>query len=280
MDPKNIGYIICESSYDDSEFEIKDEMSGRVVAEGVLQEADAINRNKRCYAREDLAREICAPRQRELIKTGNMFGEAGHPMSTELRRQATIEPNNVQVLYTKFWMEGNLVKGKFMGAFNSLGDEFDRSLRFGCKPSFSLRALGSIENRNGKAYVKNLKLITYDRVIYPSHVKAYTSKVLTESADLYEYQTPDSIVQNGNEILVKEGYQVVTPVSNRSVRDYIMQESGNLQTIIQNFDTFYESINLSKDAQTVTLVDKNYDTIVIPLERHVQNEIMEFCSRL
>lgn len=272
----NIGYIICESSYDDCEFEIKDEMNNRVIAEGVLQEADAINRNKRCYAREDLAREICAPRQRELIRTGNMYGEAGHPMSTELRRQATIDPTNIQVMYTKFWMDGNLVKGRFMGALNELGDEFDRSLRFGCKPSFSLRALGSIENRNGKAYVKNLKFITYDRVIYPSHVKAYTTKVLSESAaDFLEDNK-----KSDTELIVKEGFQLVAPISNQTVTDYILQESGNLKTIIQNFDTFYESVQVSNDCKQVTLIDKNYDRIVIPLERHIQNEIMDFCYKL
>lgn len=272
----NIGYIICESSYDDCEFEIKDEMNNRVIAEGVLQEADAINRNKRCYAREDLAREICAPRQRELIRTGNMYGEAGHPMSTELRRQATIDPTNIQVMYTKFWMDGNLVKGRFMGALNELGDEFDRSLRFGCKPSFSLRALGSIENRNGKAYVKNLKFITYDRVIYPSHVKAYTTKVLSESAaDFLEDNN-----KSDTELIVKEGFQLVAPINNQSVTDYILQESGNLKTIIQNFDTFYESVQVSDDCKQVTLIDKNYDRIVIPLERHIQNEIMDFCYKL
>lgn len=272
----NIGYIICESSYDDCEFEIKDEMNNRVIAEGVLQEADAINRNKRCYAREDLAREICAPRQRELIRTGNMYGEAGHPMSTELRRQATIDPTNIQVMYTKFWMDGNLVKGRFMGALNELGDEFDRSLRFGCKPSFSLRALGSIENRNGKAYVKNLKFITYDRVIYPSHVKAYTTKVLSESAaDFLEDNK-----KSDTELIVKEGFQLVAPINNQSVTDYILQESGNLKTIVQNFDTFYESVQVSDDCKQVTLIDKNYDRIVIPLERHIQNEIMDFCYKL
>ena len=280
MEKKDIGYIICESSTRDAEFQITSEMSGRVIGEGILQEAEKENRNKRCYATADLAREIAAPRQRELISTGNMIGEAGHPMSTDLRRQSTIKPDKGQVLYTKFWMEGPLVKGRFMGTFNALGEEFDRSLRAGCKPSFSLRALGSIQTVGGKAYVKNLKLITYDRVIYPSHDKAYTSKVLSESVAMYEGHEFQPNDENDNQILVQEGYQVIAPVTNQSVIDYIKQESGNLNTIIENFDTFYESITVSPDGKTVSLVSKNYDTMVVSLERHVQNEIMNYCLKM
>lgn len=277
MENKNIGFIIAESSFSDTEFNIINDECGRVLAEGTLQEADALNRNKRCYAHADLAREIAAPRQRELLKSGNMYGEAGHPMATDLRRQSTIDPDNIQVMYTKFWMDGNLVKGNFMGTFNALGEEFDKSLRFGCKPSFSLRALGTIKNENGKAYVRNLKLITYDRVIYPSHIKAYTDKIISESVEI---DNEVITIPRGNEVYVKEGYQLVSPINNKSVVDYILQESSNLNTIINNFDTFYESIDVSKDGRCVTLVDKNYDTIVIPVEDYVRRSIMDFCDKI
>lgn len=277
MDNQNIGFILCESSFADTEFNIVSEEAGRVLATGTLQEADAINRNRRYYATKDLANELCAPRQRELLSKGNMYGEAGHPMSTDLRRQSTIEPKNIQVMYTKFWMEGPLVKGNFMGTFNQYGDEFDRSLRFGCKPSFSLRALGSIRNENGKAYVRNLKFITYDRVIFPSHTKAYTDKIISESV---EFGENGIIAPEGNQIYVQEGYQVVAPITNRSVADYVMQESANLKTIIQNFDTFYESITVSEDCRTVNMIDKNYNQIIVPVEQYVRRSIMDCCDRM
>ena len=69
-------------------------------------------------------------------------------------------------------------------------------------------------------------------------------------------------------------------MTNQSVIDYIKQESGNLNTIIENFDTFYESITVSPDGKTVSLVSKNYDTMVVSLERHVQNEIMNYCLKM
>lgn len=278
------GFIIVESSMEDAEFRIASEYEDRVIAEGVLQRANVENRNRRCYAREDLFREIHSPRTQELVRTGNFKGEAGHPSSTELSRQQKIDPQLEQVLYTKLWMEGDYVKAHFMGTNNALGESFDKDLRMGQKPSFSLRALGSINNKNGKSWVTNLRIITYDRVYYPSHKEAYTSKLISEGAELLEenfiFKTPDIVRENGNILEVEEGYQIITPVTNKNVIDYITQESTNLDTIIHNFDTIYNSIKLSEDGTRVTLVDENYDTIVVPLERHIQNELMDYFSKL
>ena len=281
MDNKNIGYIICESSKTDVEFKIKEEYKERVIAEGCIQEAEEVNRNRRCYGHDDLYREVNCARTKELIKTGNMYGEAGHPREKDLSRQSTICVPLIQVRYTKIWMEGNKVLANFMGTNNDLGKSFDDDLRMGTLPSFSLRALGSIENRNGKAYVKNLKLITWDRVIYPSHPGAYTTGLVSESANQpFTYNIPDIVKEFDNELVVQEGYQIVTPISNQSIVDYIKQESGNLATIKENFDCFYNDIVVNENAKSITLVTKDYDRIVVPVERHIQNEIMDFCFRI
>ena len=267
MSETNVGYIICETTSTETEFKIKADEAGRVQAEGSLQKGEEVNRNKRAYATKELAAQISAPRQRELIKTGNMYGECGHPMTTDLRRQSTIDPTNIQVLYNKIWMEGDTVMGRFMGTFNALGEEFDKSLRFGSLPSFSLRALGSIKQEGGKAYVRNLKLITYDRVIYPSHPSAYTHKLLTEGADVASQ-------------LVDTQHDLCIPFRRQQVKDYVMQESANLHTILENFDTLYDTIIVSEDGHHVSMTDINGDRLVIPLEYHIQNEIMNYCSKI
>lgn len=278
-----LAYIICEAASKEVQFNIVNQNREFVIAEGIIQEAEEENRNKRCYAREDLYKEIYAPKQQELVSTGNFKGEAGHPSANDLARQQKIDPFLEQVWYTKLWMEDNYVKAQFRGTNNELGRSFNDDLRDGQKPSFSLRALGTIMQENGKAYVRNLKIITYDRVYFPSHPKAYTTKIISESAsrqhDKFIY-VPKMVTERGNIQAVEEGFQIITPITNASVRDYIMAESANLNTIINNFDTFYESIILSEDGTQVTLVDKNYERIIIPMERHIQNEIMEFCSKL
>ena len=182
MSDRIIGNVILEGATTVEDTLITNGNSKRVVAEGTLQDMDVENRNRRIYAKADLMPEINGPRMRELIKAKQFCGEYGHPLSDDLVRQQTIDPKLVCVRFENVWVEDNLVKARFRGTNNDYGEYFDRDLREGCKPAFSLRALGGIENINGKAYVKGIKIITWDSVIYPSHKVAYTDKIVTESA--------------------------------------------------------------------------------------------------
>lgn len=280
-------YMITESTAQEVEFNIVNENRNFVIAEGIIQEAESENRNKRCYSRDDLFKEITCPRQQELVQTGNFKGEAGHPMDVNLARQQTIDPRLVQVWYTKLWMDGNYVKAQFRGTNNDLGRSFNEDLIDGQKPSFSLRALGRIENIRGKAYVKGLKIVTYDRVYYPSHNKAYTqkligssdNKVLANTATITPNLTPKSVKEAGNDMILTES-GIVTPVYNESIRNYLISESANIDFIRKNFDTLYESIMITEDGKNVILRTSDYDTILVPIEKHISNQIMEYCSKL
>ena len=284
----NLGFVISETTAKDVEFNIVNQHRDFVIAEGIIQEAEQENRNKRCYATEDLFSQIMCPRTQELMKSGNMKGEAGHPMDINLNRQQTIDPKYVQVWYTKLWMDGPFVKAQFRGTNNDYGKEFNLDLLDGQKPSFSLRALGRIENIKGKAYVKGLKIVTWDRVYYPSHNKAYTEKIVSEmkrESAIMEgvasfNPTPQyrTVAPPGNQMIMNESF--VMPIMTEQIRNYVISESGNLNIIRKNFDTLYQSINISEDGKMVTVVDTDHNTICIPLERHIQNEIMEFCSKL
>ena len=284
----SLGFVISETTAKDIEFNIVNQHRDFVIAEGIIQEAEQENRNKRCYAREDLFSQVMCPRTQELMRSGNMKGEAGHPMDINLARQQTIDPKYVQVWYTKLWMDGPFVKAQFRGTNNDYGKEFNLDLLDGQKPSFSLRALGRIENIKGRAYVKGLKIVTWDRVYYPSHNKAYTEKIvsemkreraITEGATSFiaapQYRT---VAPPGNQMVMNESF--VMPIMTEQIRNYVVSESGNLDIIRKNFDTLYQTINISEDGKMVTIVDTDHNTICIPLERHIQNEIMEFCSKL
>lgn len=276
MDSNNIGYVIIETATtteDVAPAKIIEENkhTGRVLAEGVLQEANMKNRNGRWYDSGELFPELVAPRQLELLRTGNMRGENGHPLSKDLVRQQTIDPNNCSVVYTKFWTEGNFVMGRFFGTFNDKGEEFDRELRNGFSPSFSLRALGTICNTSRGAEVKNPKLITYDRVIYPSHDKAYTRGLVSESAGL---AASDSKI-----ILESDDPGLIIPVTNESVINYIKSQSLNFKAIKESFDLMYDDIQLVNGGSQVQLTDKSGSLFVVNLEQYIHNEIMEECLK-
>lgn len=278
--PQNqiIGNIIIETAATpaDYDFSIHSEKNGRVLGEGPVQEANHINRNARYYDSKDLFPELVAPRQKELLSTGNMRAENGHPITKDLVRQQTIDPNNTVAIFTKFWTEGDLVYARFFGTFNDKGEEFNKELLAGIKPSWSLRALGTIVNTPRGAEVHGLKIITYDRVIYPSHNKAYTSGIVSESASLianHKY----SVHEGSNLYLPDDDAGMVSPITNGSILNYIKEESASYKAIKESFDLLYDDIELVNNCRSVKLTDKSGSAFVINLESYIQNEIQNNC---
>ena len=270
-----IANIILEGATTVEDSIITNGNSKRVEAEGTLQDMDVENRNKRIYGKADLIPEINGPRMKELIEAKQFCGEYGHPLSEDLVRQQTIDPKLVCVRFNKVWVEDNLVKARYQGTNNDYGEYFDRDLRDGCKPAFSLRALGAIENIGGKAYVKGIKIITWDSVIYPSHKAAYTSNIVTESAmdgtPLYENQIVVPVDDPGTIITLRES-------DARTVISRLQRESANLDCILNTFDGIYDKISQVNE-NTIMLTNAMGGKISVNLENHVQNLIMDYVSK-
>lgn len=263
-----IGYVILESApIETPDTKIVTTESGkRVIGEGIIQTAEEENRNGRCYLRNDLFREIQCPRTIELLNTGNLRAENGHPLDNSMLRQQTIEPGRTVAKFLKLWMEGNNVMAHFKGCNNAAGEEFDQDLREGDKPSWSLRALGSLENIKGRNIVQNLRVITWDRVIYPSHPHAYTTKIVSESAALYKNNQIENVNKNG----------MLIPILNEDVISYIKNESCNIKSLMNQIDFMYESVKMVNSHQ-VQMISKNGDTFIVNLESHIANEIENYC---
>lgn len=281
---KPVAYIINESLEDAISFDIVDEnkTTGFVTAEGIIQQAGKMNRNRRYYTQEDLHKEIYSDRLRELITTGNFKGEAGHPLDMNLSRQQKVDPTLEQVWYTKVWMDGDYVKAQFRGTNNELGKAFNEDLKCGQKPSFSLRSLGSIRIVNGKSNVTNLRIITYDRVYYPSYDNAYTERIVSEStgSSSPSYPYEEYLNSMGNKQVIEESADSIAPILNKDVTDLLLRESYSFNQICEDFSPIYKSIKLSDDKKKVIMVDESYNTIIVPIDRYVTNKIDEFCSRL
>ena len=284
MDNTKIGYIICESDTTEELFPIniinEEEVDiqateehyaykdKKLIAEGVLQTADIINRNGRIYGGDELFPQLESERIIQLLDHKQLLGEMGHPLSTELSRQQTIDEKNSCVRYLKLWRDNNHVMGRYKGTNNEYGKTFDMDLREGCIPEFSLRALGSLERTSRGNEVKNLKLITYDKVIFQSDRDAYMRKIISENSILEEDNTirKPSITQD-----------IFVPFDNEAVRKYIMEESMNLKSIKDSFDIFYDSIRLLNNGK-VQMQDKCGSTLIINLESYIQKEIMDYAN--
>lgn len=265
---KKIGYMICETASSEPVAPvIVGEKNDRVTIETVLQDMDVKNRNGRYYAGKELIPAIDDKRVKELIDAKSFFGEAGHPASKDIGRQQTIDPTNISHNILKIWTDGNLVKGHVKGTPNKLGKHFNDLVLDGTKVAFSLRALGTVNNTSKGAEVENIKIITYDWVIYPSHQKAYMQNIVSESALM------------GDQEFRKNDKGLFVPIYNEQVNKYIQQESYNLKSVLESFDMLYESIEVVNNGKQVRVMDKEGSIFMINLESYIQNEIMNYCYR-
>ena len=280
MIPQNIGSIIIETSTPDVETRAKviREEHGYLVVEAILQDLNKKNRNGRFYATEELAPQVTCKRTQELVKSGNMKGENGHPMSKDLVRQQTIDPNNVVCKFLKIWVDGDLIKAEVTATVDGIpGDSFERCLRVGELPSFSMRSLGSLTNTGRGAEVKNIKLITWDRVIYPSHEVAYTCE-----NGVY-VPAEKEIVREGSRLYLNESDTgMVIPVNNQQVINYVKSQSKNFQTVKESMECFFESVQLIKinGRAKVQMQNSDGNTLIVNLEDYISNDVMDFCTEI
>ena len=283
-----IGYILNESSVCMESVDIREDKNDRtrVTGMGTLQTGNEKNRNGRIYRTADLAKEIAAPRQQELLAAKQMCGEAGHPIGADassLVRQQTIDPTKICVRYLNLWMEGDNVMGTFQGTNNALGEAFDKDLRQGVLPAFSLRALGTISSTPQGAVVENLKMITYDYVIYPSHPHAYTKGIINESAGIANVAKSNFVMNSsmdGTRSFIKEfsNKDVVNAITSmrESAVDYIKDKSHNFKLLQECYDmTNYDTIDIISPHK-IALTEAGKNTIVMNVEDYIANEIQNY----
>ena len=283
-----IGYILNESSVCMESVDIREDKNDRtrVTGMGTLQTGNEKNRNGRIYRTADLAKEIAAPRQQELLAAKQMCGEAGHPIGADassLVRQQTIDPTKICVRYLNLWMEGDNVMGTFQGTNNALGEAFDKDLRQGVLPAFSLRALGTISSTPQGAVVENLKMITYDYVIYPSHPHAYTKGIINESAGIANVAKSNFSMNSsmdGTRSFIKEfsNKDVVDAITSmrESAVNYIKDKSHNFKLLQECYDmTNYDTIDIISPHK-IALTEAGKNTIVMNVEDYIANEIQNY----
>lgn len=261
----SIGYVILEGIDMEPNAKIidQDKKTGKIVGFATFQEAEKENRNGRSYMASDLLREIKCPRTMELLKSNTFYSEWCHPMG-DMVRQQTIDPKCAVARILSLEMNGNLVQGTFTPINTPLGMGYNAEILEGVLPAWSLRALGSLEVIKGRNVVTNLKMVTYDSVVYPSHDVAYTQRIVSESAGFTK-----------NSRSLHEGGEII-PITNSEVMNYIKNESANISRILDQIDVFYESACL--EGNHVRLIAKTGDIFMVNLESYIQNEIANYCA--
>lgn len=177
-----MGHVILED-VTTSKYEILSNPSstGYLKISATLQDFTE-NRNGRTYDPEAIIEGLKHEYVMELIRNRSWYGESGHPLEDDIKRQSNIlKPNSSHII-----LEYKILPDKIVGIIENsdypLGEPFKKEILRGSTVAFSMRGIGNVKNKNGKIFVtKPLRIITYDNVLYPSHRAAYQTGVLSES---------------------------------------------------------------------------------------------------
>ena len=148
------------------------EMIKNFVIEGVFAQADKKNRNGRVYPKPIMERAVGKYVQEQVSKK-RAVGELNHPEGP------TVNLDKVSHLITDLKLEGNDVIGKAQILDTPMGKIVKGLLEGGVQLGVSTRGMGSLENRNGVAYVKDdFILSTVDIVQDPSAPDAFVNGIM------------------------------------------------------------------------------------------------------
>ena len=174
--------------------EAKDNGEKDVFIEGIFMQAEQKNRNNRIYPKAVLE-AACTKYIREQVKTGRAVGELNHPEGP------SINLDKVSHRITELNWDGNNVVGKALILDTPMGKIVKGLVEGGCKLGVSSRGMGTVEQKEGKTYVKSdFVLSTVDIVQDPSAPSAFVEGImegvewiwengLLKSQQIEEYET-------------------------------------------------------------------------------------------
>ena len=152
--------------------EANDKGEKSVFIKGVFMQAEQENRNKRIYPKDVLS-EATAKYVKEQVKTGRAVGELNHPEGPQ------INLDKVSHRITSLKFEGNDVVGRALILDTPMGKIVKGLVEGGCKLGVSSRGMGTVEQKEGKTYVKDdFVLATVDIVQDPSAPSAFVEGIM------------------------------------------------------------------------------------------------------
>lgn len=195
-------------------------------------------------------------------------------MSDETKRILTIDPKLISHTINKIWLEGNLLYGEVetLDDGGGYGTKFTKNILQGQEPAFSLRALAQlVKLADGSQVVRTRShVVTYDRVILPSHNKAYRD----ESKPIEKIYK--DVTLEGNCITDEPR---LVPVHESSLVDYIMEESKNINIVSSMVDVCKESCTFTSDLKNL-VVKEGSQTYLVNIEDKIRDDVMHYLCKL
>lgn len=238
----------------------------------VLQTFNVFNRNNRNYLAEAMIPALNAPHLVELRAKKSWVGENGHPKTTDPLTVLSIDPCQICHKIDSIDVKGNTLYGQITTLDDDMwGRQMTKHILQGMEVAFSLRALASITKIDSRRGIVKTQphIVTYDRVILPSHKEAYQ-----DTATPVQFRQSGGVVQESwsRRVPVEEAVNIIKESAARFAAD----ESKRVKDIVNIFDVTFESVGFTADGKSVLIKDTNTNnTYCIKLESYVDNQISD-----
>ena len=278
-----VGYLISESTIDSSRVKISNIKDNKkwISFDTILQEADTVNRNRHLYEKVAINSAIKEEHFIERMKTGNLYGEAGHPLEPTRARQLYLDQTRISHRINNVWWEDGInLCGNVDTAFTDVGCNMANLIRQGSIPAFSMRGIGPVAiKENGYLRIKPpLTIFTYDWILYPSHRTAYmtSSNPYKDNPELNE---STNIINESNNINI---YRNIGKITKNEINKYISKNSKNIRLFSEAME--FENPIVKVNKHGYALVESNdigaSSRGYIKIEDHIRNEVQSFIKNL
>lgn len=236
-----------------------------------LQDFNIKNRNNRIYMGNAMVPSLNAEHIIELESAGSWFGEAGHPMTDDIKRILTIDPKLISHKIISHTADNNQCRGVIETCDSEYGRQMTKHILQNMEPAFSLRALAPLTKKPDGTSVVQAKahVVTYDWVILPSHKTAYRDQSKPIEKIIKK------IIDDGNAVTECS----ITPVQESSILNYITSESSQVKLISNVCEVALEGMTLSDDMRHAILRESGR-TYIVPLEERIKTDISNYIINL
>lgn len=236
-----------------------------------LQDFNVKNRNGRIYMGSAMIPSLNAEHIMELQKNGSWFGEAGHPMSDDIKRILTIDPKLISHRIVSHSVNNHRCTGVIETLDNEMGRQMTKAILQGMNPAFSLRALAPLVKKpDGTAVVQSkCHAVCYDWVVLPSHRVAYADQSAPVEKIVKKVTAGGNVVNESS----------VIPVHEAAIKDFISMESTNVKLVSNLCEVALGDMRLSSDMRHVILKEGT-DTFVVRLEDKIKHDINAYMRGL
>lgn len=167
-DPTEFEYIIEEKN---------NKSDGCVYIKGPYAMAEGVNKNKRSYCPQEMAKEVKRYTE-QMINTKRALGELNHPTSADVDLERACHLVTELVPSSS---DSNVYIGKSKVLSTPSGLIVQSLIRDGCSVGMSTRSLGKLvpmEGSNDVSRVKDMRLVAIDCVADPSFGEAFVNGIL------------------------------------------------------------------------------------------------------